>query len=87
MGETRGPYKEKFSVGSLVKIAERDALEDFLRNWKFHNKLRPEQLDYAGRIGKIESVGFYHGGDELYQIEDIPGIWHEQCLAAYKASS
>jgi hypothetical protein len=87
MGKTRGPYKEEFPVGSLVKIAERDALEDFVQNWKLHNKLQPEQQDHAGKIGKIKSVGFYHGGYELYQIEDIPGIWHEQCLAATTASS
>ena len=81
MGKTRGPYKEEFPVGSFVKIAERGALE------KLHNKLQPEQLDHAGKIGKIKSVGFYHGGYELYQIEGIPGIWHEQCLAASTASS
>ena len=87
MGKTRGPYKEEFPVGSFVKIAERGALEDFMRNWKLHNKLQPEQLDHAGKIGKIKSVGFYHGGYELYQIEGIPGIWHEQCLATSTASS
>ncbi len=87
MGKTKGPYKEEFQVGSLVKIADRGALEDFARNWKLHNKLQPEQLDDAGKIGKIKSVGFYHGGDELYQIEGIPGIWHEQCLAACASSS
>jgi hypothetical protein len=87
MGRTKGPYKEEFPVGSVVKIAERGALEDFVRNWKFHNKLQPEQLDHAGKIGKIKSVGFYHGGDELYQIEGIPGVWHQQCLEACKSSS
>ena len=53
-----------------------------MRTWKLHDKLRPEQLEFAGRTGKIKSVGFYHGGDELYQVEGIPGIWHEQCLEA-----
>jgi hypothetical protein len=23
-------------------------------------------------------VGFYHGGDELYELASVPGIWHEQ---------
>jgi hypothetical protein len=87
MGKIRGPYKEEFPVGSLVKIAERSALEDFVRNWRLHNKLQAEQLDHAGEIGKVKSVGFYHGGDELYQIEGIPGIWHEQCLVACTSSS
>lgn len=80
MGKSKGPYREEFPVGSMVRIAERALLENFLRSWKLHNKLRPEQLDYAGRTGRIKSVGFYHGGDELYEIEGMPGIWHECCL-------
>jgi hypothetical protein len=87
MGRTRGPYNEEFPVGSLVRVAGRDTLENFMRSWKLHNKLKPEQLEYAERTGKIESVGFYHGGDELYQIEGIPGIWHEQCLETFTSSS
>jgi hypothetical protein len=87
MGKTRGPYKEEFQIGSLVKIADRGALEDFVRNWRLRNRLQPEQLDHAGKIGKIKSGGFYHGGDELYQIEGIPGIRHGQCLAACTSSS
>ena len=80
MGKNRGPYREEFPVGTLVKIADRAVLEDFLRTWKLHNRLQPLQLDYAGRTGTIASVGSYHGGDELYQIEDVPGVWHECCL-------
>jgi hypothetical protein len=30
--------------------------------------------------GKVVDVGFYHGGDELYHVECMPGIWHESCL-------
>jgi hypothetical protein len=82
MGKTKGPYKEEFSKGSAVKIASRSFLEDFLKTWKLHNKLQPEQLDYAGQTAEVESVGFYHGGDELYKLKGIPGIWHEQCLEA-----
>jgi hypothetical protein len=37
-------------------------------------------LDYADRVARVESVGFYHGGDELYKLQGITGIWHEQCL-------
>ena len=80
MGKTKGPYREEYSVGSSVKIAERRVLENFLRTWKLHNKLKPEQLDYAGKTGEVKSVGFYHGGDELYEIDGMPGIWHECCL-------
>jgi hypothetical protein len=82
MGKTKGPYKEEFPKGSAVKIASRSSLEDFLKTWTLHNKLQPEQLDYAGQTAEVESVGFYHGGDELYKLKDIPGVWHEECLKA-----
>jgi len=58
----------------------RDALETFVREWRWHIKLQPEQLDYAGRAARVKSMSFYHGGDELYTLEDVPGVWHEQCL-------
>jgi hypothetical protein len=88
MAETRKfLYSEKYPVGSLVKIARRDILEDFMRSWKLHNKLQADQLDYAGETGKIKSVGFYHGGDVLYEIEGVPGIWHERLLEACTSTS
>jgi hypothetical protein len=82
MGKTRGSYKEEYPLGSMVRIAERPELEEFKKTWQLHNKLQPEQLEYAGKTGKIKWFGFYHGGDELYQIDEIPGIWHECCLRA-----
>jgi hypothetical protein len=87
MGRTRGLYHEEYAIGSFVKIAERNALDDFMRTWTLHNKLEVKQLDYAGKKGRIRSVGFYHGGEELYQIEDVPGMWHEECLEACAAPS
>ena len=44
--------------------------------------LEPEQLDYAGRVAKVKEVTFFHGGDEIYALEGIPGVWHEECLSA-----
>jgi hypothetical protein len=82
MGKTKGLYKEELQKGSTVKIANRVFLEDFLRTWKLHNKLQPAQLNYAAQVAEVESVGFYHGGDELYKLNDVPGIWHEECLEA-----
>ncbi len=82
MGKTKGLYKEEFPKGSRVRIAGRSFLEEFSRTWKLHNKLNPEQLNYAGQIAVVEDVGFYHGGDELYRLHGVPGIWHEQCLEA-----
>jgi hypothetical protein len=80
MGKTRGLYNADFPEGSMVRIASREVLEHFIKTWTLHNKLQPDQLAYAGEIAKVESVGFYHGGDELYKLRDIPGVWHEQCL-------
>ncbi len=80
MGKSRGPYKAEYPEGSQVRIVSRGALEEFMRSWAHHNKLQPEQLDHADQVARVESVGFYHGGDELYKLQGIPGIWHEQCL-------
>ncbi len=75
-------YSETFQKDSKVKIANRFLLENFLKTWTLHNKLKPEQLSHADQIAEVESVGFYHGGDELYKLKGISGIWHKQCLEA-----
>jgi hypothetical protein len=80
MGRSKGPYNAEFPKGSTVRIADRTILEDFLLTWRYHNKLKPEQLQYANKVATVNSVGFYHGGDELYELEGAPGLWHEQCL-------
>jgi hypothetical protein len=71
MGKTKGPHKEEFPKDSTVQIADRGFLENFLKTWKLHHELEPQQLNYASKIAKVKSVGFYHGGDE-------------QCLRAVK---
>lgn len=85
MGKSKGPYNEEFPIGSVVRIIEKNKLEQFMKNWKYHHQLQPEQLEYAGKISKVKKVGFYHGGDELYTLEDIPGLWHEACLEGVNA--
>lgn len=80
MGKTKGPYSEEYPEGTVVRIASRQELEQFQKTWKFHHPLKKKQLIFADRIAKVKDVGFYHGGDELYELEGIPGIWHEQCL-------
>src|ERR1043165_8668642 len=80
MGKKHGPYEADYPEGSVVKIAPRSELERFMREWKWHNKLQSEQLEYAGQEAIVGSVGFYHGGDELYTLDGIPGVWHEECL-------
>ncbi|HEX8716951.1 MAG TPA: hypothetical protein VF722_08230 [Gemmatimonadaceae bacterium] len=76
------PCHEQFPKSSLVRIADRPLLECFKRDWKYHHPLVPDHLDYAGRIATVGSVGYYQGGDVLYTLVDVPGTWHEDCLAA-----
>jgi hypothetical protein len=33
-----------------------------------------------GKMDTVKSVGFYHGGDVLYELSEISGTWHEACL-------
>ena len=82
MGKTKGLNVAEFEVGSEVRIADRAFLEEFLEAGQYHNELEPEQIDYASRIVKVKSVEFFHGGDEIYTLEGVPGAWHEECLSA-----
>ena len=73
-------YKEDFPVGSIVRVKDRGFLESFKKDWAYHNPLKSKQLASAGKEGRVAEVGFYHGGDVLYTIDGMPGIWHERCL-------
>jgi hypothetical protein len=75
-------YNERFPKGAKARIADRAALERFIATWKLHHKLEPEQLEYAGREATVAEVGFYHGGDPVYELEGIPGYWLDQCLVS-----
>jgi len=74
------PYKEAFPEGTRVRVADRAFLEAFMKEWMYHHKLQPEQLEYANREAVVKGVGYYHGGDPVYVLEDVPGTWLEQCL-------
>lgn len=73
-------YQEQFPKGSVVRVKDSGVLESFKKNWRYHNPLTDAQLKFAKKEGRVASVSFYHGGDVLYSIDGIPGIWHEQCL-------
>jgi hypothetical protein len=83
MGRTRGEYIAEFPEGSQVWIADPEHPEEFKSTWKYHHPLTDQQIGYASCIARVKSVTFYHGGDELYAIEGIPGIWHESGLSAF----
>lgn len=74
------PYKEAYPEGSRVRVANRAFLEQFMREWKYHHKLQLEQLSFADQETTVQSVGFYHGGDPVYTLRNLPGFWLEQCL-------
>jgi hypothetical protein len=74
------PYEELFRAGTRVRIAPRQQLEQFKERWHFHHPLTADQLEFAGRQSTVREVSFYHGGDVLYTLDGIPGIWHEECL-------
>ena len=80
MGRTKGLNVAEFEVGTEVRIADRSFLESFLEAGQYHNELEPEQLEFAGRAAKVKEVSFFHGGDEIYTLDGIPGVWHEECL-------
>lgn len=74
------PYKEAFPAGTRVRVADRAYLEFFMSNSKYHHKLQPEQLPYADHEASKKGVAFYHGGDPVYTLDGIPGLWLEPCL-------
>ena len=75
-----GVYREEFPVGTRVRIKATAELEGFRRTWNLHHPLADEQMRYSGQIATVSSVGFYHGGDVLYGLAEVPGTWHEQLL-------
>jgi hypothetical protein len=71
------PYEARFKQGDRVRIQARAALDQFVEQWTYHHPLAPEQLAFAGRTAVVKSIGYYHGGDVIYELENVPGIWHE----------
>jgi hypothetical protein len=76
------PYEAQFPVGTVIRIADRNELERFQREWKFHHPLTVDQLEFAGELATVGEIGFYHGGDPVYSLKDVHGVWHEVCLSA-----
>jgi hypothetical protein len=65
------PYDASFPEESQARIADTPALEQFLKTWKYRNKLKPEQLAFAGKTATVAKISSYHGGDLLYRLEGI----------------
>lgn len=73
-------YIALFPVGAEVRVVRQERLEEFRRTWGQHHPLLEEQIPHGGSIARIATVSFYHGA-ALYTLENVPGIWHEVCLA------
>jgi hypothetical protein len=74
-------YDAAFPVGTRVRVADRAALDAFLISWRYHHPIGPEQVECAGREAIVRAVGYYHGGAPLYELNEVPGTWHEELLA------
>jgi hypothetical protein len=73
-------YNAAFPVDSRVRIRGVDELRRFQIEWKAHPPLEDDRLRFAGELTTVVTVGYYLGGDALYTLDRVPGIWHERCL-------
>ena len=49
-------YREKFPVGSQVQVVSLQEVEEFRREWKFHNKLEDNQLAFANQVFTVDFI-------------------------------
>ena len=59
-------YSPEFLKGTKLRIASRTVLEEFATTCKHHNPLTQDQPKLHNVEAVVEELGFYHGGDELY---------------------
>jgi len=74
------PYQEDFPAGTKVRIKSSAFLEEFGKQWELHHPVTPEHLRFGGSAAVVAAVGFYQGGEAVYRLEGIPGIWHGELL-------
>jgi hypothetical protein len=70
----------RFPVGTGVRIADLDDLARFMADRRQHHSLESVQLEHAGEVTTVREISYYHTGDPLYTLENVPGVWHEACL-------
>ena len=81
MGKTKGLNKAEFEVGSEVRIADRAFSRVFSKPGSTTTSSSPSSSNTPAASAKVKDVTFFHGGDEIYTLEGIPGVWHEECLS------
>jgi hypothetical protein len=72
---------DRFQPGDTVRIADAETLAGFARTWKLHHPLEPDQLPFAGKTAMVTDSSMYFGGDILYTLEGVPGVWHQRLLS------
>jgi len=72
---------DKYLPGDTVRIADQKVLEQFFLTWKLHHPLVADQIPLGGQTATIKTSMMYHGGDILYELVEVPGIWHQQLLS------
>lgn len=76
-----GIWKPQYETGDEVQVVNRQTLEEFRDFWKYVARPTEEQLTFAGFKTRVASVGFYHGGYVLYELEGAPGWWLSPTLS------
>ena len=76
----------KYTQGTSVRIRSREQLEEISRRPKLLLKIDANQLAFAGQVAMVKWSGLYHGGGYVYQLDGVPGYWHEQVLEPVSGS-
>ncbi len=74
------PHREKFPLGSSVRIKSTGQLENSKRNGGLRYPPSVEQVAYGGKTDTVQAIRFSAEADVLYELKTAPGKWHEQLL-------
>jgi hypothetical protein len=70
---------DKFQAGDRVRIKSLEILQEFTLH-PVYQPLQESQFKYADKLAVIAESSMYHGGNILYQLKGVPGIWHQDLL-------
>jgi cellulose biosynthesis protein BcsQ len=73
------PRDAAIPIGSLVRIADREVLEQALRGSAAHPP-EPAQFAHAGATARAVRVLVGADGERLYGLDRCPGLWRESWL-------
>ena len=76
----------KYTQGSSVRIRSREQLDELSRRPNYQPKIDANQFAFAGQVAMVKWSGLYHGGGYVYQLDGVPGYWHERVLEPVSGS-